>query len=96
MFDRIHMVRIGHFKKFLKMFCRLSSLALEVAPSGHDILVRAVHFLIVVITAGGNHDSPGGGSLSPLFAALGAFLSAFTSGFGWCHPDAIEGYFSII
>jgi hypothetical protein len=96
------MVQIGHFKKFLKMFCRLSSLALEVAPSGRDILVRAVHFLIVVITAGGNHDSPPLPplwclpSLSPLFAALGAFLSAFTSGFGWCHPDAIEGCFSII
>jgi hypothetical protein len=58
------MVQIGHFKKFLKMFYRLSSLALEVAPSGRDILVRAVHFLIVVITAGGNHDSPGGGGVA--------------------------------
>jgi hypothetical protein len=71
----------------------LLCLTLEVALSGRDIiLVGVVRFLVIVVVAGRNCDPPGT-LLSPLFATLGAFLSAFAGGFRWRHTVAIRGRF---
>jgi hypothetical protein len=88
--DLVRMVWTGHVEKFLKMSFSLLRLALEVTFSGRDmLLIRAIHFLVIVITAGSNCD-PLGASLLSLFAALSASLSSFAVGFGWC-PPAIAG-----
>jgi hypothetical protein len=69
-FDEVHMVRTGLFKKFLEVLIRLPRLALEVMLSNHDILlVGVVRFLIVVIAAGSNCD-PLGVPLLPPFCRL--------------------------
>jgi hypothetical protein len=58
------------------------------------LLVRAVHFYIIIVAAGSNYD-PLGVPLLPLFAAFGAFLSTFTGGFEQCPPATVGDHFPI-
>jgi hypothetical protein len=81
-FDEVHMVKTGRFVKFLKMVLHLSCLALEIALGGRDILlVRVIHFLFIIIAAGGDYGLLRA-SLFPILATLSTFLSSFAGGFG--------------
>jgi hypothetical protein len=89
------MVQTGCFEKFHEMVFQLPRLVLEVLLSDHDILlVKDVCFLVLVIAASSNYDPPGA-LLLPLFATLGAFLSAFVKGFGRCCPAIVGDHFPI-
>jgi hypothetical protein len=75
------------------MVFQLPCLVLEVTLSDCDILlIGAACFLVVISIVGSNCDPPGV-PLLPLFAALGAFLSIFASGFGRCYPATVGGRF---
>jgi hypothetical protein len=85
----VRLVWTCRFKKFFEELVWLPCLAHGVALGGHDILlVRAVHFLVIVIVVGSNYN-PSEAPLSPHFAAIGAFFGAFDDGFG--HPPAAAG-----
>jgi hypothetical protein len=89
------MVQTGCFEKFHEMVFQLSRLVLEVLLSDCDILlVKDVSFLVLVIAGSSNYDPPGA-LLLPLFAALGAFPSAFVKGFGRCRPAVVGDHFPI-
>jgi hypothetical protein len=89
------MVQTSHLEEFLKIVIGLPRLVLEVTLCDCNIpLVRTVCFLVVVVIANSDCDPPGV-SLSPHFAVLGAFLSAFAGGFRWCHLAAVGGHFPI-
>jgi hypothetical protein len=79
------MVWIGRFEKPLEVISRLPRLMLEIVLDGSDMfLVGAICFLVVIVVAAGSNCDLLGSLLLPLFAALGAFLSAFAGGFGRC------------
>jgi hypothetical protein len=74
-FDGVCMVQTCRFKKFIKVVCRVSRLALEVVLSNRGILliVRAICFLAIIISASSNFDLLG----SPLLPFLSPFLAPF-------------------
>jgi hypothetical protein len=81
----------GRFEKFLKMVFQLLRLVLEIALSGHDVLIiGVVHFLVVVIATGSDCDPSGVSLLSHLAA-----LSAFAGGFGRRCPAVTGDNFPI-
>jgi hypothetical protein len=87
------MVGAGHLEKLFEVIDRLSRLALEVLlNSDNELLVGVVDLLLVVIliTAGCNHDPLG----SPLWPPLVAFVSplcTFVSRFRRCPSAAALG-----
>jgi hypothetical protein len=73
----------------------LARLALEITLGGHDILlVRAVHFFVIIIAIGSDYD-PSGSPLLPLLTTLSPYLSAFAGGFGRCFPAPTGDRFPI-
>jgi hypothetical protein len=53
------MVHIGRIEKFLEMVFWLSRLALEITLDDCDILlIRVIHFLVVVVAMGSDCDLP--------------------------------------
>jgi hypothetical protein len=93
-FDGVRMVWICRFEKFFEVLARLSYLVLEVTLGGRYILLRAVHFLVVVVAAGSNFD-PLGHCPPPPFATFGTFLNVFACSFGRCHPATSGDHFPI-
>jgi hypothetical protein len=81
-FDGVRMVWICRFEKFFEVLARLSYLVLEVTLGGRYILLRAVHFLVVVVAAGSNFD-PLGHCPPPLLQPLAPFLTSL--------PVALDG-----
>jgi hypothetical protein len=70
MLDRVRVIRIGRFKKFLEVVFGQPSLPLEVAfDSRYEPLTRDAGFLTAVVIAG-HHGDATGSMLLPLLAIL--------------------------
>jgi hypothetical protein len=72
-FDGVCMVQKGRFEEFLKVVVQMSCRTFEIMLDGRNILVRAIRFLIVIVTAGCNSD-PLRASLVPFLPPLMPFL----------------------
>jgi hypothetical protein len=81
-FDRVWVMQIGRFKKFLKVVFGRSSLPLEVMFDGrYELLTGVVGSLIAVVVIG-HYGNAMGSALLPLFATLSTFPGAFDGGLG--------------
>jgi hypothetical protein len=93
--DRVRVVQIRHFEKFLKMIFGHPSLAIEVMfGSRYTLLNRVVGSLVATAIAGYYGDVMGS-PLLPLLAALSAIPSTLDSGLGGCSSATISSCFSV-
>jgi hypothetical protein len=92
MLDKVRVMRIGHFKKFLKVVFGRPSLSLEITfGSRYEPLTGADGFLTAVVIADHYGDAMGSSLLS-LLATPSVFPGAFDDNHGGCSPATAGGY----
>jgi hypothetical protein len=80
---------------FLDVIIRRPCLVLKIMLNSHDmLLVRVIHFLVIIVVATGNNCGPLKVPLLPLFAAFGILLAPLPAALGGA-PDSLRGPFAI-
>jgi hypothetical protein len=81
--DGVCMVWIVYFMKLLEAIGRLSRLALEITLGGSDVfLVRAVHFLIIIVIIAGSNCDPLGRHFCPFLLSLALLIVPLLAALG--------------
>jgi hypothetical protein len=93
--DKVRVVQIGHFEKFLQMIFGHLSLALEVMFSSRYTLLNGVVGSLVATAIASYYGNVMGSPLLSLLAAFSAVPSTLDSGLGGCSSATINSRFSV-
>jgi hypothetical protein len=92
----VHMVQAGLLEESLEVVYCQPHLALDTAPGGRDaLLIRTIHFLVVVAVVVGHGRNPLRAPVSPLLVSFGILLRALDGDAVWRYSTAASDRFPI-